>query len=125
MGVQFVEIAGQTMAVLSQKEYNRLVDLAEEQYDIDAAVAAEERLKQGEETVPDTIVKAMLAGEAPLRLWRKHRGLTLEQLAEKSGVAKSSLSNVENGRRGLSMEAWRSLAEALSLLVDDILPIDD
>lgn len=124
MSVQFVEIAGQQMAVLSKEEYDRLVEHAEEQLDIDAAVEAEKRLQQGEETVPDTMAKAMLAGEAPLRTWRKHRGLTLEQLAEKSGVAKSSLSNVENGRRGLSMEAWRSVADALSVLVDDILPID-
>lgn len=124
MSVQFVEIAGQKMAMLNIDEYDRLVEMAEEQHDIDAAIAAEKRALEGEETVPDTMVKAMLAGEAPLRVWRKYRGLTLEQLAQKSGVAKSSLSSVENGKRGLSMEAWRSLADALSLLVDDILPVE-
>lgn len=125
MSVQFVEIAGQQMAVLSKTEFDRLVELAEEQFDIDAAVEAEGRLQQGEETVPDTMVKAILAGEPPLRAWRKHRGLTLDRLSEMSGVIKSSLSSAENGKRGLSMEAWRSVADALGVLVDDILPLEN
>ena len=125
MSVQFVEIAGQQMAVLSKTEFDRLVELAEEQFDIDAAVEAEGRLQQGEETVPDTMVKAILAGEPPLRAWRKHRGLTLDRLSEMSGVIKSSLSSAENGKRGLSMEAWRSVADALGVLIDDILPLEN
>ena len=125
MSVQFLEIAGQQMAVMAKDDYDRLLELAEEQHDIDAAVEAERRLEQGEETVPDTMVKAILAGETPLRAWRKHRGLTLDRLGEMSGVAKSSLSSAENAKRGLSMEAWRFVADALDVLVDDILPIED
>lgn len=125
MSAQFIEIAGQPMAVLKKADYDQLVELAEEQFDIDAAVAAEKRLQKGEECVPDTMVKTILAGEAPLRAWRKHRGLTLEQLATLSGVSKSSISNTEHKRKGLSMDAWRSVADALGVLVDDILPIED
>lgn len=125
MSVQFVEIAGHKLAVLPEAEYQRLIELAEEQHDIDAAIAAEKRLAAGEETVPDTLVKAILSGEPPLRVWRKHRGLTLAQLSASSGIATSSLSSAENGKRGLSMEGWRAVADALDVLVDDILPLED
>lgn len=125
MSVQYIEIAGQKMAVLTAEEYDRLIELADEQDDIDAAIEAEKRLAAGEETVPDTLVKDILAGVAPLKVWRKHRDLTLQQLSSVSGVAKSTLSSAENGKRGLSMDAWRSVADALGVLVDDILPLED
>ena len=57
------------------------------------------------ETIPGEVVKAILAGESPLRVWRKHRELTLDALAERVGVSKGYLSQVENlhkdGTRGL------------------------
>ena len=43
------------------------------------------------ETIPGEIVKAILAGESPLRVWRKHREFTLDALAERVGVSKEYL----------------------------------
>ena len=44
------------------------------------------------ETIPGEVVKAILNGESPLRVWRKHREFTLDALAERVGVSKEYLS---------------------------------
>ena len=44
------------------------------------------------ETVSGEVVHAILEGTPPLRAWRRHRGLTLDALAERTGVSKGYLS---------------------------------
>ena len=46
--------------------------------------------------------------------WRKHRGLTQEQLAGRLGVATSTVSQLETGKQGYSQATLEALAEALS-----------
>jgi transcriptional regulator with XRE-family HTH domain len=48
-----------------------------------------------------------------IREWRKHRGLTLERLAERVRMTPSALSMLERGQRGYSQESLEALAEAL------------
>ena len=62
----------------------------------------------------------MIAGESPLRIFRKHRGLTLEALADKVGVTKSFLSLVENGKKGFSVDVLKKAAAALDVDLDDL-----
>jgi transcriptional regulator with XRE-family HTH domain len=64
----------------------------------------------------------MLEGEHPVRLWREQRGLTLSNLAARAGVAVSYLSEIESGRKPGSVGAFRKLAKALDLGVDDLVP---
>lgn len=45
--------------------------------------------------------------------WRKHRGLTQEQLAGRLGVATSSVSQLETGKQGYSQATLEALAIAL------------
>lgn len=59
-----------------------------------------------------------------IRQWRQHRGLTLEQLAERLEMTASHLSMLERAQRGYTQETLESLAEALqtdtaSLLMRD------
>jgi DNA-binding XRE family transcriptional regulator len=122
MTVQFVEIAGQKMAVLPVADYERLVDMAEDRSDAIAAARAAQRREAGEEYVPAELVDAILAGQSPLRVWRKHRGLTLEQLAQATGARHATLSDIENGKAQGKPALWKSLANALDVAVDDILP---
>jgi transcriptional regulator with XRE-family HTH domain len=49
-----------------------------------------------------------------IRPWRKHRGLTLEQLAARLDMTASHLSMLENGKRGYTQETLERVAEALS-----------
>lgn len=124
MTVQIVEISGQKMALLPVADYERLVDLAEDRSDRLAAETAEKRRLAGEEYLPAAFVDRLLAGESALRVWRRHRGLTLEALGEAAGVKKSQLSDMERGKRRGAPGLWRKLAAALRVSVDDILPQD-
>ncbi len=122
MTAQIIEIAGQRMAVMPVAVYERLCEAIEDRSDGDAAAAAETRRRDGEEYVSAAILDRMLAGESPLRVWRQHRELTLAALAEKSGVLKSTISELENAKAQGKPSTWRALADALRVLVDDILP---
>ena len=124
MAAQIVEIAGQKMAMLPLQDYERLVDLAEDKYDILAAMQAEERRRANEEYLPAEMVDRILAGESALRLWRQHRGMTLRQLSEAAGIGLSFLSEIERGKRRGAPPAWVRLAEVLNVSADDILPLD-
>ena len=124
MTVQIVDIAGQKMAMLPLADYERLLDLAEDTTDASAAAAAEKRRLAGEEYLPAAMVDRLLAGENPLKVWRKHRGLTLARLGAAAGISTSFLSEIENGKRRGAPALWRRLAEALRVSADDILPED-
>ena len=124
MTVQIVEIAGQKMAMLPVEDYERLLELAEEQEDIAAAERAKQRRLAGEEYVPFELVNAIIDGENALRVWRKYRGLTQGQLADSAKVRKSTVSEIENGKAQGKPALWRALADALQVTVDDILPVD-
>lgn len=59
-----------------------------------------------------------------IRAWRKHRGLTLEQLADRVEMTPSGLSMLERGQSGYTQERLEQLADALmtdpaSLLMRD------
>lgn len=59
-----------------------------------------------------------------IRQWRQHRGLTLEQLAERLGMTPSHLSMLERGQRGYTQETLEAVAEALQTDVASILMRD-
>jgi len=122
MVAQIVEIAGQKMAVLPVADYERLLDLAEDRADENAAVRAEKRRSEGEEYIPIELTDRILAGEMPLRVWRQYRGLTLEDVATRVGVTPATVSRLETGAMKGAPAIWRRLASALDVAVEDILP---
>ena len=48
-----------------------------------------------------------------IREWRKYRGLTQEQLAERIGIARSYLTKIERGSRRYDQPFLEAAAEAL------------
>jgi len=52
-----------------------------------------------------------------LRVIRERSGLSVSELARRSGVTQPHLSNIEGGRRGVSPAVVLALAEALSVPV--------
>lgn len=55
-----------------------------------------------------------------IRAIRKERGLSLEQLSAKSGVALATLSRMENGKGSGTFRTHRKVAEALGLTMPDL-----
>jgi DNA-binding Xre family transcriptional regulator len=62
-----------------------------------------------------------------IRQWRKKRGLTLEVCAERAGMSKGNLSNIETGKTGYNQATLEALADALQCDPVDLLirnPVD-
>lgn len=55
-----------------------------------------------------------------IREWRKHRGLTLEQLAERIDVTHGALSQLERGLVNYTQPMLEALAEALNCRAGDL-----
>lgn len=53
--------------------------------------------------------------------WRKHRGLTQEQLAERIGTTKASISRIESYETGYTQDFLEACADALMCEPGDLL----
>ena len=125
MNVQIIERDGNPeWAVIPYKEYLRLVAEAEMLQDVRDYDAILEAIEQGEETIPSEVVYSILDGANPIRIWRKHRGLTQLQLSEAAGISKPYLSQLESGKRTGTTEVLTAIANALNLTLDDIVQRD-
>jgi DNA-binding XRE family transcriptional regulator len=72
------------------------------------------------ETFPLSVLDAMLGGESPVRVFRKHRGLSQDALAERVGVSKTTISEIESGRKTGSVETLLAIAKALNVEIGDL-----
>lgn len=121
MTVQIIKKDGQPeWAVIPYETYQRLAEDAEMLQDIRDYDEARKAVEEGEELVPSYVVYAILEGESPIRVWRKHRGLTQHQLAEAAGISVPYLSQIELGERKGSTDVLVAIARALDLTLDDI-----
>lgn len=91
-----------------------------QQEDIRAYDEAKARIAQGEELIPAEVTFALIDGENPIRVWRQHRELTLQNLADQVGISKPYLSQLESGKRSGSAEVLRQIAEVLDISLDDL-----
>lgn len=108
--IQKLTIDGKGYVLLSEDDYQDLVDVSD-------ARAAKARIDAGEETWPEDVVKALIAGEDPVRVFRKHRGMSIKELAEKSGLSQPYLSEIETGKKeGSLTHSGRSPARWTSTL---------
>jgi len=54
---------------------------------------------------------------------RKQAGLTQQQLADKVGMSRSAIANIESGNQGVVLTAIFSFAEALSKSPHELIPL--
>lgn len=59
-----------------------------------------------------------------IKEWRKHRGMTQDQLAERIGIDKGYLSKIENGKRRYDQPFLEAAAEALQCAPADLIMRD-
>ncbi len=118
--VQVIEKNGERLfAVIPWEDYERLRDAAEMDDDVRLY---DEALARDEERFPLELVDRLLADENPIRVFREYRDMTQRELAQKVGVNPAYLSQIETGRRGGSSKVLRSIANALGVDLDDIVP---
>ena len=60
-----------------------------------------------------------------LRIFRKLKNMTQEDVAKKINVTTAAYSNYEQGRRQPSIEVLRSICEVLECSADEIIGIDN
>ena len=122
MNVQIIERNGKPeWAVIPYDHYQRMMtesEMLEDMRDFDTVKAAIERGE--EELIPAEVVDALLEGKNPIRVWRQHRGLTQQKLAEQTGISAPYLSQLETGRRDGTPEVLLNIARVLDLSLDDI-----
>lgn len=110
------------MVTITREEYDRLRAAAEDLADLQAFDSAKAALASGdEELIPDEYVGRILDGEAPLRVYRDLRGLTQQALADKSGVNRAYIAEIETGKKPGSTAALKKLAEALGIDIGDLI----
>lgn len=115
---QVLEVEGKPrLAVIPLAEWQRIVERLEDAED--ALAVRRWRAKPGE-TIPADVVNRLLDGENKIKVWRRHRGLTQQALAEACGVSKPYVSQLEANTRLASQAVLRKLASALSVDLDDL-----
>lgn len=106
-------------AVVPIEDYRRMVASLEDIEDMRAFEQAWKEHKAGD-TIPGEIVDAIIDGETPLRAWRLYRKLTLVSLAERTGISRSYISQIENGNKTGTLDIYRRLAVVLDVEPDDL-----
>lgn len=115
---------------LPRRDYEALlarVEDAEDAAAVAAHLACEEALgeeKARADFLPAEFVARLIEGEHPVKIWRLHRDLKAYQLAERSGVGVSYLSEIESGKKPGSLNAMTKIAHALDVSLDDLVTSD-
>lgn len=112
--------------VLARADWEALVAAIEDAEDIAAVAAARAEdaawaaaVPEGRATTfPHAVVSAEIDGAHPIKAWRQYRGLTQRALAERAGVMRDLIAQIETRKRQGSIETMGRLAGALGVPID-------
>jgi lambda repressor-like predicted transcriptional regulator len=111
---------------MTRDKYEALIDRIEDAEDRATAAAALSHEKAlgleaaRADALPLELVQALSDGTHPLRVWRKHRGMTLDALSSETGIAQSYLTEIETRKKPGSFDAIIKSARALNVPIDTI-----
>lgn len=74
--------------------------------------------------LPDEMIARILGGAFPVPIWRKHLGLTVNELASRAGMAPAELKRIEESKRFRGKQCER-LAEAMGISPDHLRQVRD
>lgn len=66
----------------------------------------------------EVMEKLTLGTDSPIKVIRKHRGMTQGNLAEAAGISRPYLTEIETGRKDGSIRALKSIAGALDVSLE-------
>ena len=108
---------------ITRAEYDRLCAAEDDFADLRAALAVRARIATGaEELVPAAVADRLIDGTSPLKVWREHRSLSQSALARAAGVNRVQIADIEANRATDSARTLRTLADALCVTIDDLVP---
>ena len=73
-----------------------------------------------EEAFPAKVVDALLAGEHPIKVYAKYRGIKQKDLAAVVDISPVYLSQIVSGNRDGSLDVRRKIAAILGVDLDDL-----
>lgn len=106
-------IEGKSYVLLREADYQDIIDIRD-------ANAAKARIDAGEETWPEEVVNLLVAGENAVKVFRKHRGMTMAGLAAAAKLSQPYVSEIESGKKSGSIEAMKAIAVALNVDLNDL-----
>ena len=120
MNVQFIEDNGiPAFAVLPIDEFNRLIQPLEDAADASAIERLSAAVASGtERTYPHAVIKALVEGENPVRVFREYRNMTPARLASACGVTAAHIYQIESGKRSMSVDVLRKMTQVLDVDAD-------
>jgi len=119
MNAQIIERDGKPeWAVLPYEEYLQLLELVEEAHDL--ALYRQSKEADNQETIPAAVINRLLDGENPITVWREHRGLSQQLLAQQAGCDLDLIVQIESENYPENMEILRAIAAVLGVELDDL-----
>ena len=106
-------MAREETITITREEYDALMERARQLEEMLAARDADDGAR-----VPHEVALSIMQGTGPVLAFRKHQGLTLRELSERTGLAVGYLSEIERRRRPGTITAWTRLARALDTTID-------
>ena len=104
---------------LARSEYEALIARTE---DLEDALAAREA--DDGSRILHAVALAIMDGERPVRAFRRHHGMTLRNLASRTGIAVGYLSEIERGLKPGSAAALSRIAAAFDTTIDALVQSD-
>lgn len=108
-------MTNQETVTISRAEYEALIAHNTELEEHIAALEADDGSR-----LPHPVALAIIRGDSPLAAFRKHRGFTLRELSQATGLAPGYISEIERGLKPGSMTALSRLANVLDTTIDTL-----
>ncbi len=120
MSVQIIEKNGKPeWAVIPFKEYQKLQETLEDAEDIMDIESSIKAMQDGREvTIPGEVTFAILDGTSPIRAWREHKNIKMNELSKKVGISPAYLSQIENNKRNPTIDTLKVIARKLNIDID-------
>ena len=113
MNLETVERNNQKFVLVPIERYNQLLadlEMLKDVRDFRSAKAIDE------ETFPAEVINRLILNEEnPIKVYREYRELTQKQLADKVGIQRAYLAEIETGRKSGSAKTLKAIAEALDV----------
>jgi predicted transcriptional regulator len=120
MNVQIIEKNGKPeWAIIPFQDYKKLQEALEDAEDIKEIEENLKAIQEGKEiTVPGEVTFAILDGISPIRAWREHRQIKMNELSKRVGISPAYLSQIENGKRNPTIDTLKAIAKELEIDID-------